>query len=251
MRFLQIIILINSISLSAQKIYYITYADTSFFYKIDTSWFLKEKLPDGDYFVKGVNISNQIQMVKYRNNVKEGVEYEYWDNCNLKRISEFNSGRLTIQPIEFYETGQIQKYISYGEKEKRIIMFYKSGNIEIETIVEYKTGIERNTIYFPSGGIKIKSIWFMNTPIDTNYSYYKSGVIESKLFKDPEGKIIWHDYFENGKLNSTGELQMCTTNSNSTNESISKLCKNGLWQFYDNNGKIIRIEIWKDDVMQL
>jgi len=226
---------------------------------------------DGFYYTWWDN-HNLRSKTFYRNGNPEGIEFYYFENGKIKSISSRKNGFADGEFKEFYETGQVQQtgqYIrayeigtwkeyylngrlktvkqfskSLGEKELKKIHPYKKTMGEYNVSLPISTWLEYDSI----GNIKTKTYHDKFFNITRKDEFYSSG----KLFKrtryngeapymcsrHPGYKIKsgkFEEFYSDGKIKTIG---FYTDNT-----------KQGVWKYFENTGKIIKTEKFKNDTL--
>ena len=230
---------------------------------------------DGSYIKYGYN-ENVIQQGQYTKGNKSGVWEDFYENGQLKKrytynpesenavlnIGYYESGRLKFENgIEYYENGNIKsesknetfiKYFENGNishkserKNSRRVPgnisleqeFYENSNLKEEKIYE-DTNQHRfkytQSLFYENGVLQSKGIIADSSHRKDNLGYWKYYYPNGNLkregeFEDGNSKGLWKEYRENGKLKSVGEYK-------------TSWKKIGVWNYYDEEGNLIKQE---------
>jgi antitoxin component YwqK of YwqJK toxin-antitoxin module len=193
--------------------------------------------------------------------VKQGTWKVYFSNGMVNTIEEYKNGKRHGLSIELKNTGILRKQCFYKNDvlDGWYVLYSNNGRIEMEQIfVNGKLDGFKKT-YYPNGKNQEEGFykndkrhgaakWFFEDgkiSLEYNYvdgkleglqrSFHKNGNLNSETnYRDNlmNGKHI--EYFEDGqKVKIKGEY---------LNDK-----KNGVWQEFDENEKLIKSERWKED----
>ncbi len=138
----------------------------------------------------------------------------YWDNGNLKSITNHNeNGEKTGYWETYYQSGERKEYGHYEDGKK-------SGNWN----EYYYNGTRKKRTHYYNGLITEKNIYYENGRLMVSGSF------------DDNGKKhgIWEQYHDNWQQKLKGEYYHGN--------------KHGQWKFYTNNGKLYKVENYKAGV---
>lgn len=220
--FILLIILIDCLSISAQKVIkyevingffnvgeYINVEKEIFFYdslniietikKINTDTFIEKKqyrYIDDSLVLHGQSLDFLYGKVfaasEFKNGYLDGYSYVYYGNGNLRSIVNYNKGYQNGNFIEFYENGSI-----------KISGNYKNGK---------KVGIWK--YYYNNGYLQAIGEYSMEIGLDTNKYNYYSDICLTDNFTDNKQNIFID--------NSERQLKM------------------GVWKFYNCDGILLK-----------
>jgi uncharacterized protein len=229
---------------------------------------LKNDTLEGNHFTWW-NYNTLRSKTFYKNGKRAGLDCYYYKNGAVNRISEYKDDKSESMK-SFYENGKIEQ-----------IGQYKEG-FEVGTWKEYYKDGQLKSIKYYSNSIGVKEKRdirkYVNTIAENNNSFpigiwleYDSvGNVITKTYHDDSFKIIKEDeFYSSGKLHFrtfyNGEVPyMCSQHpghrikngsfeeyfSNGQIKTIGYFidnAKNGEWKTYDNEGKLIQIENFRDD----
>ena len=201
----------------------------------------------------------------YKNGKTEGVYCYYHKNGKIDCIEEYKNDKSNGTYKKFYDNGTLKEIGQYQENYQVGIwkQFYQSGRL---SSLRYFT----NSI----GNKELKRINAYQTyfPVKIWIDYDSIGNIKSKTYHDNSFKIIRKDeFYSSGKLFKrtcyNGEVPyMCSRNPGYKVKSgkfeefysdgkiktigfYTNNTKQGVWKYFDNAGKIIKTEKFKNDTV--
>ena len=193
-----------------------------------------------------------------KNGILDGENREYYEEGDIKSIFYFKNNVVDGTSISYYQNGNIQEKNTYknGEENGEGILYYENGNIKEKYFMKNDKLDGEATAYFEDGKIRNKSIFkdgvkleeevykdneiikntFRNSEIIQQdiYSKNKKLVLRKNLLND--GKIEYISYYENGVIKEKAYF----INGKQEKEHF----------FYDEKGKLIKTEIYKNGVKQ-
>ena len=131
--------------------------------------------------------------------------------------------------------------------------FYENGNLK-SSYLENDNGdvLGFSYVFHISGGIVAETVLDSSLNL-CHREFYKGGKIHSELRMDSlnenktKTKAVYKEYFENGKLKSTGfysDIEVFGLRL-----SIDWEKRDGNWFFYNQDGKIYLEQIWKNGIL--
>lgn len=172
---------------------------------------------------------------KVENSYKTGIWKEWYDNKNLKSITEYTHGEGKL--LSFWDKN---KKILIEDGTGQIELYYDNGQILLKA--EYKDGVLHGeaTYYYENGKPMSNSIFKNGKPNGQFISYYENGNKGSQgTFKDGQKTGEWQFWEENGALSSK------TVFNNNKKEGTQYFYENGLLmkeEIYV-NGELIKTKI--------
>jgi len=226
---------------------------------------------DGFYYTWWDN-HNLRSKTFYRNGNPEGIEFYYFENGKIKSISSRKNGFADGEFKEFYETGQVQQTGQY-------IRAYEIGtwkeyylNGRLKTVKQFSKSLGEKELKKIHPYKKTMGEYNVSLPISTWLEYDSIGNIKTKTYHDKFFNITRKDeFYSSGKLfkrtRYNGEAPyMCSRHpgykikSGKFEEFYSDVkiktigfytynTKQGVWKYFDNAGKIVKTEKFKNDTL--
>ncbi len=182
-------------------------------------------------FYKEGGLKNELT---YKGDVLDGTQFFYFKNGKLQSEFNYKNGVLHGISRRFHETGNLESTTNYvnGKKEGEQRLFNLQGILV--GVLHYENdnlnGPYRNM--FPNGRERIIGL-YKNNQFDSTWTYYNN-----------TGMVIGQGEFKTGK----GVLKYWGYKGNLLREvNYSNSLKNGEERIFDNNGKLLQINIFKDD----
>jgi antitoxin component YwqK of YwqJK toxin-antitoxin module len=155
-----------------------------------------------------------------------------WGACVGKYI---NNTKVLNGPCWYYDNTILDKIIMCENGEEKFkTLFYPNKTVEVisvnindTTIIEYS--------FYQNGNIHQKQCYFVKEtnicPTGTWYDFYENGLLENKgdyiVYKLKDGETIFNTKFKN--IGCSGNCEYLGL-------------KNGIWQYYDDKGNLIKEE---------
>lgn len=177
----------------------------------------------GEYKAINSKIEGPNKMYNYRNKQWEIYYYHegkiisptffYDENNNLNGIYSLNELSRSGLNLRYFKNGRVSAKQFYNDtSEARIsLRYFESGNIKAKVYGKKKN--ENYILFYENGSVR------------------KTGQIHNEVFF-PFGQ--WKEFYPNGKLKSIKHYW---------NSGTSNSYKSGVWEFYDEEGKLIRKEV--------
>ena len=146
----------------------------------------------------------------------------------------------------YYENGQIERnFTSSDPRHSKLEIFYEDGKPRSK--IEYFDGNPQNQYDFFKNG---NPEYVEENDKDIEYlykrnSFFESGTPESifELLDKKTKKYIKKEYYQNGRLKEDGTMIF--------RKDLRDYQKDGVWNYYDNTGKIIKTENYYKGEIQL
>ena len=167
---------------------------------------------------------------------------DFYPNGNLLHRGYYSEGQLKIYK-NYYPDGKLERsYRTLDNYRSNVEKYYKDGILKSRVL--YKEGyVLKWEDYYPSG--KLEYLEEFHKSLDyyiVKKSFFENGQLESLLELNPKKKVfISQEYFENGILKETGKIVFNTT--------MYDYQKIGKWAIFDQNGKMIKEEIYDKGVL--
>ena len=174
----------------------------------------------------------------YVNGMRDGLWKEWYDNGNLRMEAVFDRTKVNGAITEYYPDGKTE---SSG--------FYKVAGRKKE-----RTG--HWTTWYENGERQSDGEYIDNKRVGRWQQWYPTGTLKEDAFFD-KGMYqgAFKDYHENGQLRSEGHYKGTSKLKVRGSHSIFFLLPigfdvqnegvmNGVWKFYDEQGKLLRTEAW-------
>lgn len=190
--------------------------------------------------------------VNYNNNRPDGAYTLYYENGQIKEKGTWKSGRMIGDYTRYYASGQIQqeKYFNdLGKTEGQQKFYYENGQMELSYIA--KSGKEEGLMqrFYPDGSLKETKEFQDGNMVEGSQKSFaaKTPVVENK------SKIKKADVPLEGEVNMDKPLLNGYNITYNHNKQILQegMFKNGKlvdgkFYKYKKNGRILRIEVYKD-----
>ena len=191
-------------------------------------------------------------LAHFNNGVLEGLSIEYYENGNIRSIELSHRGfSENNTSLNFSENGQVLNYVIYypeAKSYKFVENFPGTLNISKEdscsSIWNEMGRACLDRFYFENGNISAEFHTNDGNTIHPYKEYYPNGQVKV------DGHCIvapWYltgkfkGYYEDGKLRSIYNYKNAKDYTECT-------IKDGEWIDYDENGKVIQYELWKNGV---
>ncbi len=196
------------------------------------------------------------QEVTYKNNRPDGYVKIYYENGNLSEEGIWKGNKWVGKYKFYHKNGKVAYDWNYNERGKREGLqkyFYENGNIMIEG--NWKNGKENGVIkeYDENGNLKVEKV-FHDGEIDAE---------ATKIYKNPSKQTTKEDTTQPQKIikqtntqkqkdleyfQDTGNKRLYNTKKQITAEGYFEKGKliNGKKYFYDADGNLIKINIYKN-----
>lgn len=205
------------------------------------------------YYPNG-NIKDEIE---YINNRTGGYYKIYYENGQLQEEGYWKNNRNVGTFKRYYENGNLAQEFNFNESGKREGVqkyYYENGQLMIEG--EWQDGKEAGVVkeYYENGELKAEK-YFNNGQIDPEktktYEPKKPVVAEKKEEKEPVANVVVKKEEEKpniGAFDGNGYAKLYNLNKQISKDGYFKNYKliDGKWYKYDENGILIKIEIYKN-----
>jgi antitoxin component YwqK of YwqJK toxin-antitoxin module len=201
----------------------------------------KEKVLDPTY---GITMYNKLikatggDSVRYFQPNRPAQDYveDFYTSGKILHRGYYVDGKLRVFR-NFYEEGAVERIFKItGAKGAELTIFYPDG--KIKSFVEYLSEVViSQKDYFPNGKLEYEEESSKDGDIVwKKISYQENGNIENSLeVVDRKKKIfIQKEFYPSGKIKLEGEMKF--------NKALSDYMKEGLWNYYDETGKITKTE---------
>lgn len=191
------------------------------------------------YFNDGSTVRIEGDFLNGRPN---GSYKKYYHNGNLQEKGAFQKRYYVGKWISYWENGNLQKDLFFNEKGKldgKALYYYEEGGLEIEALFKDGVSIDTTKIYYPNGDLKVE---YFNEPY---YHPISTVSTDTVSIIDP---CIKDSYSFPSKLNLNGFNKLYNGDNEILYEGELKTgCLwNGKYYIYDDNGILMKIEIWKN-----
>lgn len=225
---------------------------------------------------KGYPNDSKIEEGKYDNNRKTGIWVMYYPNGNVRTKGEFKYGRPKGEFTKYYEDGTIKQEGNFTGRSFQGTMkqYHPNGKVAIEKTFNDQGKTEGPvTHYYPNGQIEYKYETSNGVPTGKAIRYYPNGDVK-EITEFSDGKVVSQEPKERVnppyKDNSADKAKDAPEMKGETNAAQKKVrdgynktynengdilqdgeFKNGkLWNgkqyIYDEDGILLKIEIYKD-----
>lgn len=193
---------------------------------------------------------------------REGVYQTFYPGGNLMKSEEYHNDTLNGLSIHLSSDNRLEttEYFNHGLRDG-IYKYYHQSVLSEKA--NYKNGKlnGRKTTFYDNTAIK-EDGFFVDGIRDSTYSvYYSNG----RLLAEYNYKLgiyngSYKTFFENGDPQSAGSYVNGIQNGTYIEWNLGTYMalmghynmgkKDGEWQYWDGNKKLIKTEIWKDDVLK-
>jgi antitoxin component YwqK of YwqJK toxin-antitoxin module len=179
---------------------------------------------------------------------KNGFFRVFYKNGNLKMQKYFANGVMFLPLIELYEDGKILSllYSKDGNNNNWIYRLWNTSGklIKVSISIDSSRHGSHQINYFENGQIESDIIAdFGKQPIKY---YYKNGQLKLEAF------IIDSPYYYVGEVNEWYE-NGCRKTMGNYMESFESVYgankKDGIWKYWNKNGKLIKQEVYNNNVL--
>ena len=172
----------------------------------------------------------------FKNNRPHGSFEMYYPNGSLRRKGEYNRGSYMGKLTSYWESGNLMTegyYNEKGNKDEKEIHYFENAQVELE--MKFNNGLHVDTIiaYYPNGDIKYMAI--LDSRGREIEKFTGSQVIRDSLSREINCLSQKEQYDYNGNPKFEGEFR-------------NGCLWNGKRYFYDKDGLLIKIEIWKEGI---
>ena len=241
--------------------------------------FNKNGLLDGnsiEYYEEG-NIES---IVPYKNNVVEGLVITYYENGNIDEEVNYKNNKMNGEAKSYDENGKLNGRTIFKDnikleedvyKENEILKnTYKNGELVKQDICTLNGTLKERRIlngdemeystFYPNGNIKQKILAKDKTIIKEQIYARNGNIMSNSFFSDGKPVIELFEYYPDGKL----FRKVSTVNKMLNGDSIEYYPNGNIKEkthfiddkeegehfFYDEKGKLIKTEIYKNGVKQ-
>lgn len=162
-----------------------------------------------------------------------GVAVTGTKESGYERIQHYEGGHLNGACLVYYKSGQLKElsHYKYGRRDSSLTYYYENGQKKAQ--MHYSVGAATDTTrtWYDDGQLKSQEVYTDRQDfVDIYDLYYASGQKHYEV--RPSYQIRWH---ENGKVEVKGKI-------------LNGL-PNGKMKFKDENGKLVKTEIWENGKM--
>ena len=239
----------------------------------------KDGIPDGEsveYYEEG-NIKS---IIPFRNNIVEGLTITYYENGNIDEEVNYKNNKMNGEAKSYDENGKLNGRTIFKDnikleedvyKENEILKnTFKNGELVKQDICTLNGTLKERRIlngdemeystFYPNGNVKQK-ILTKDKIIIKEQIYARNGnIMSNSFFSDGKPVIEYFEYYPDGKL----FRKISTVNKMLNGDSIEYYPNGNIKEkthfinnkeegehfFYDEKGKLIKTEIYKNDVKQ-
>lgn len=174
----------------------------------------------------------------FNNGWYHGKKVQYWLNGNKRSEYFFDNGAEIKTSKSWYENGNIQLKSVAEDTLRYVVTYYENGAKESEYYTDKYMMYKGLLKYYCDNG-QLISVTNHDRLVDDRIFYHCNGEVWKK--GRMKYNLIWignyEEYWPSGKLRIKGRYE----DVKSSNEQI----KNGTWEFFDEEGKLTKVEIWK------
>jgi len=190
------------------------------------------------------NNGNKYRETYYNGFTNHGWDISWYKNGQRKDQNFYDNGIPFCPAISWYEDGRIKLIFNYyyrkfPDMKQFIISWHNNGKLEDESFYFDSTDadVHIGKEYYENGQLKSESIY--NAGKQKYYCYYDNGI------------KAWDGYIYNalwGQLGKWEEWDKSGAKSREYyfNDSIPNV-REGIWKWWDENGYLIKEEIYKND----
>ena len=198
----------------------------------------KNRLLDGEsreYYEEG-----DIKSIShFKNHIPDGVFISYYQNGNMEEKYAYVNGQANGECLSYYENGKLEEryFLKNGEIDGEAFAYYPSGKLEVKDFFKDGKKEGESIFYHENGNVKQKSTFKNDKREGDLFIYYPSGkLLQKRSFINgkAEGELV--EYYENGVIKEKAYF----INGKQEKEHF----------FYDEKGKLIKTDIYKNDVKQ-
>ncbi|WP_339121431.1 toxin-antitoxin system YwqK family antitoxin [Fusobacterium nucleatum] len=239
----------------------------------------KDGIPDGEsveYYEEG-NIES---IVHFRNNIVEGLTITYYENGNIDEEVNYKNNKMNGEAKSYDENGKLNGRTIFKDnikleedvyKENEILKnTFKNGELVKQDICTLNGTLKERRIlsgdemeystFYPNGNVKQKILAKDKTIIKEQIYARNGNIMSNSFFSDGKPVIELFEYYPDGKL----FRKISTVNKMLNGDSIEYYPNGNIKEkthfinnkeegehfFYDKNGKLIKTEIYKNDIKQ-
>ena len=167
--------------------------------------------------------------------VQDWIE-DYYTTGKLLHRGFYIDGKLRVFR-NYYEDGAVERIFKItGSKGSEMSIFFPDG--KNKSLIEYVGEIiVKQQDFYPNGKLEYEEenskdgdiLW-------KKISYFENGNIDNSLEVTNKGKKLFRqrEFYESGKIKVDGEMKF--------NKGLSDYQKDGIWNYYDEDGKLIKTE---------
>ncbi|EHI79440.1 hypothetical protein HMPREF9093_00289 [Fusobacterium sp. oral taxon 370 str. F0437] len=239
----------------------------------------KDGIPDGEsveYYEEG-NIES---VVHFRNNIVEGLTITYYENGNIDEEVNYKNNKMNGEAKSYDENGKLNGRTIFKDdikleedvyKENEILKnTFKNGELVKQDICTLNGTLKERRIlngdeieystFYPNGNVKQKILAKDKTIIKEQIYARNGNIMSNSFFSDGKPVIELFEYYPDGKL----FRKISTINKMLNGDSIEYYPNGNIKEkvhfiddkeegehfFYDEKGKLIKTEIYKNGVKQ-
>lgn len=201
---------------------------------------------------------------EYKNNRPNGRYKKYFSDKTLREEGSFNRGKYKGTLRRFHQNGQLQYFGKYNDVGKSIdtaLHFFKNGCLELMYVFHSDGTPKTSYLYYPDSCNAVKSTE-ENLPIISNSRPVKT-TIDKKANVKVHRRKVSSRYSGKRARNEYSDAALCSGEDLSFNKIYNDndeiifdgMCKSGkVWDgkmyFYDKDGILLFVEIWKNGEYQ-
>ena len=239
----------------------------------------KDGIPDGEsveYYEEG-NIES---IVHFRNNIVEGLTITYYENGNIDEEVNYKNNKMNGEAKSYDENGKLNGRTIFKDdikleedvyKENEILKnTFKNGELVKQDICTLNGTLKERRIlngdemeystFYPNGNVKQKILAKDKTIIKEQIYARNGNIMSNSFFSDGKPVIELFEYYPDGKL----FRKISTVNKMLNGDSIEYYPNGNIKEkthfinnkeegehfFYDEKGKLIKTEIYKNGIKQ-
>lgn len=160
--------------------------------------------------------------------------HDFYKSGKLMHRGYYQQGKL-VNYKNYYEDGTIEReYRHIDDYKSGLKTYYPSGNIRSHVKYKYADPLKW-TDYYENGNIEYYEEYDSKQEFFTKRnSYYENGNPKALLVLESKKKHLYTEtvYFEGGAVQETGSVEF--------HAEILDYIRTGMWQVYDESGKLIK-----------
>lgn len=215
--------------------------------------FLKRQVPDQMKYNAAKVIDEELGIEMYEpfnfllggDSVRECGEYacsgwveDLYESEERLHKGYYIDGQLKTYK-NYYPNGALERHYKVLDNVRSSMKkYYSSGQLKSD-VVYYEDTPQEWTDYYPNGNVDYIEEYDKHFKYHViRASYKEDGTPISKFERVHKRKELFesHEYYENGQLKVKGEYMY--------SENQFDVIKHGDWEYYDENGKLIKTEKW-------
>ncbi|QXP78725.1 MULTISPECIES: toxin-antitoxin system YwqK family antitoxin [Winogradskyella] len=163
------------------------------------------------YYEDGINIK---QIAEYNNGELQGVIKDFWQNGNLKSISNWNNGIELGEGIIYHENGKIDEkhFIKDGKIHGKIEQFYSTGSKRFWANSWYGIVKDTSMYFYENGALEKLTLVSLDTISKISngkeFTYYSNGKLKTESdVKNDKLNGVSITYYENENIKEWMQLK--------------------------------------------